>query len=85
MQRTPGHSGDDKELRQRADHYQQQDEDLPQMFAAENPLDHSPEASGGRFLHLSVAPDGASYTLDVPATGHRHTYQTRQTYETRKP
>lgn len=32
----------------------------------------------GHFIHLSVAPDGASYTVRIPANGHEQTYQTRK-------
>jgi beta-lactamase superfamily II metal-dependent hydrolase len=31
----------------------------------------------GNYVKLSVAPDGKSYTVSIPATGHRKTYQTR--------
>ncbi len=29
------------------------------------------------FIKLAVAPDGKSYTISIPATGHARTYQTR--------
>jgi competence protein ComEC len=32
----------------------------------------------GNYIKMSVAPDGKSYTISIPATGHTHTYQTRQ-------
>jgi competence protein ComEC len=35
------------------------------------------EECAGHFIHCSVAADGASYTLAVPSTGHRQTFQTR--------
>jgi beta-lactamase superfamily II metal-dependent hydrolase len=31
----------------------------------------------GNYLKLSVAPDGKSYTVSIPASGHTQTYQTR--------
>jgi beta-lactamase superfamily II metal-dependent hydrolase len=31
----------------------------------------------GNYVKLSVAPDGKSYTVSIPATGHSKTYQTR--------
>jgi len=31
----------------------------------------------GNFIKLSVAPDGKSYTITIPATGHKKTYETR--------
>lgn len=33
---------------------------------------------GGQWIRLSVAPDGATYTLHVPSTGHSATYATRR-------
>jgi len=35
------------------------------------------EACNGDGIAMSVAPDGKSYIVTVPSTGHRHTYQTR--------
>jgi beta-lactamase superfamily II metal-dependent hydrolase len=35
------------------------------------------EECGGHFIKLSVDPRGRSYTIWVPATGHRQTYATR--------
>jgi competence protein ComEC len=29
------------------------------------------------FIKMSVAPDGKSYTISIPANGHTHTYQTK--------
>jgi competence protein ComEC len=31
----------------------------------------------GNYIKLSVAPDGKSYTISIPATGHKQTFQTR--------
>jgi hypothetical protein len=31
----------------------------------------------GNYIKLSVAPDGKSYTVSIPATKHEKTYQTR--------
>ena len=31
----------------------------------------------GNFIKLSVAADGKSYTVSIPASGHEQTYQTR--------
>lgn len=36
-----------------------------------------PEKCDGNFIHLAVAPDGLSYTVSIPATGHSRTYATR--------
>lgn len=33
---------------------------------------------GGKWIHLSVAADGGTYTLRVPSTGHSATYVTRR-------
>ena len=35
------------------------------------------EKCAGDFIHLQVAPDGRSYTVSIPATGHTRTFQTR--------
>ena len=34
--------------------------------------------TGGKWIHLSVAADGGTYTIDVPSTGHSATYVTRR-------
>jgi competence protein ComEC len=36
-----------------------------------------PEACQGNYIKMSVAPDGWSYTITIPATGLKHTYGTR--------
>ena len=33
---------------------------------------------GGKWVHLSVAADGGTYTVHVPSTGHAATYVTRR-------
>jgi competence protein ComEC len=35
------------------------------------------EHCSGNYIKLSVAPDGTSYTVSIPATGHQHSYQTK--------
>jgi beta-lactamase superfamily II metal-dependent hydrolase len=35
------------------------------------------EKCAGNYIKLAVAPDGKSYTVSIPATGHQRTYQTR--------
>ena len=39
---------------------------------------HATEDCQGDYIALSVAPDGGSYTVSIPANGHRATYRTRQ-------
>jgi hypothetical protein len=36
------------------------------------------EPCTANYIKLTVAPDGKSYTVSIPATGHTRTYQTRQ-------
>ncbi|MCA9149537.1 MAG: MBL fold metallo-hydrolase [Planctomycetales bacterium] len=36
------------------------------------------EECQGNFIKLSVAPDGNSYTVSIPANGHERTFKTRQ-------
>jgi beta-lactamase superfamily II metal-dependent hydrolase len=35
-----------------------------------------PDKCPANFIKMSVAPDGKSYTISIPANGHVHTYQT---------
>ena len=35
------------------------------------------EQCAGNFIKLTVAPDGKSYTVSIPATGHTRTFETR--------
>ena len=35
------------------------------------------EKCGADYIKLTVAPDGKSYTVSIPATGHKRTYQTK--------
>jgi competence protein ComEC len=37
-----------------------------------------PEKCDGNYIHLAVDPDGLSYTVTIPATGHSRTYSTRK-------
>jgi hypothetical protein len=36
-----------------------------------------PEKCDGNYIHLAVDPSGLSYSVSIPATGHRRTYATR--------
>jgi beta-lactamase superfamily II metal-dependent hydrolase len=36
-----------------------------------------PEACQGNYVKMSVAPDGRTYTISIPATGHARTFRTR--------
>lgn len=47
--------------------------------AVNAPADHcaNDTEAGGNYLKLSVAPDGRSYTVSVPSTGHHRTFTTR--------
>jgi hypothetical protein len=35
------------------------------------------EKCAANYIKLSVAPDGRSYTVRIPASGHQKTYQTK--------
>ena len=35
------------------------------------------EKCAGNYIKLMVAPDGKNYTVSIPATGHKRTYETR--------
>ena len=39
--------------------------------------DQSGGPKDGNYIKLSVAPDGKTYTITIPATGHSRTYQTK--------
>lgn len=39
-------------------------------------LGSDPNHADANFIELSVAPDGLSYTLSIPATGHKRAYRT---------
>ena len=49
----------------------QPENNAPAEFCANN------GETGGAHLKLSVSPDGISYTVTVPSTGHKQTYATR--------
>ena len=36
------------------------------------------EKCDARYIKLSVAPDGKSYTVSIPVTGHKRTFQTKK-------
>lgn len=36
------------------------------------------EQCAANFIKMSVAPDGASYTVEIPGQGHKQTYETRK-------
>jgi competence protein ComEC len=42
-----------------------------------------PEKCEANHLHLSVEPGGKSYTMTIPATGHRKTFPTKTTNSAR--
>jgi beta-lactamase superfamily II metal-dependent hydrolase len=48
-----------------------------QNNTADEYIANVPEKCDGNFIHLAVAPDGLSYTVSIPATGHSRTYATR--------
>jgi beta-lactamase superfamily II metal-dependent hydrolase len=52
------------------------EENAPSEFVANT--DSPPNGKNdGNLIKMSVAPDGASYTISVPSTGHSRTYQTK--------
>ena len=36
------------------------------------------EKCDARYIRLSVTPDGKSYTVSIPVTGHKRTFQTKK-------
>jgi beta-lactamase superfamily II metal-dependent hydrolase len=44
---------------------------------ADDRIANREEACSGQGIAMSVTPDGRSYTMTVPSTGHKMTYQTR--------
>lgn len=51
-------------------------ENAPDEFIANLEAIKPPDRCPGNFIKMSVAADGKSYTLTVPARGHSHTYAT---------
>ena len=51
--------------------------DGAQQHAAESYIANDAEECQANYIKLSVAPDGKSYTLSIPATGHEATYETK--------
>ena len=49
----------------------------PQGNAPDEQIANRDEKCAAGYIKLSVAPDGDSYTVMVPSTGHRRTFQTR--------
>jgi hypothetical protein len=49
----------------------------PDEFCANLVSTMRPPTTPGNIIKLSVAPDGKSYTITIPATGQTKTYQTR--------
>lgn len=60
----------------RADHLANNTAD---EFCANLVSTQRPAGSPGNIIKLSVAPDGKSYTITIPATGHTKTYTTKLT------
>ena len=58
----------------RADHLAN---NTPDEFCANLASTSRPPTIPGNIIKLSVAPDGKSYTITIPSTGHTKTYQTR--------
>ncbi len=55
------------------------DENAPDDFIAnhQNLTGREAEKCPANLIKMSVAPDGKSYTISIPATGHTRTYQTK--------
>ena len=55
------------------------EEQAPDEFVANKENLTGPDAAkcGANLIKMSVAPDGKSYTISVPATGHSRTYKTK--------
>lgn len=56
-----------------------EEENAPDEFIANKENLVGPDAAkcGAAVIKMSVAPDGKSYTITVPTTGHSHTYKTK--------
>ena len=52
------------------------EENVPAEFIANNDVSGGP--NDGNYIKMSVAPDGKTYTITVPSTGHSHTYEIKK-------